>query len=46
MKCPKCKRTMDRKKLKDNYYYYECNYCKTIIGNKGDTEQKEDKDKE
>ena len=35
MKCPKCKRDMVRKKLRDNHYYYECGTCHTVVGDKG-----------
>ena len=39
MKCPKCKQTMDRKKLKENNYYYECPRCHTVVGKKEETRQ-------
>lgn len=40
MKCKKCSRTMERKALMVNSYYYECPNCHYTIGKP--TEVKED----
>ena len=40
MICKKCGRAMIKVKQKENYYYYQCSNCKSIVGKKSDENEK------
>jgi DNA-directed RNA polymerase subunit M/transcription elongation factor TFIIS len=41
MKCPKCHRPMERKKDKENVYFFQCPSCGETVGKPKEAEKNE-----